>query len=198
MMSRLSVMLFVLMLFITCANEPVIVPKPRIYPKIEFPAKNYIPFISPSCPFEMEIPSYFEFVKDSSSFEIKPNSFCWFDLRCESLNASYHLSYLPIESRASYDELVSDAFELVDKHNVKANYRRERLVSLSNKNLYGLIFEIDGPVASPFQFYLTDSTHHFLRGSLYFKTKVNQDSLAPALLFIKNDFEHMLETFSWK
>jgi len=67
-----------------------------------------------------------------------------------------------------------------------------------DKKVYGLLFEIDGPVASPIQFFLTDSTTHFLRGSLYFKDVVNRDSIQPVFEFVKEDLEVFFESFTWK
>ena len=67
------------------------------------------------------------------------------------------------------------------------------------RNLYGLIYEINGlGAASPYQFYLTDSTKHFIRGSLYFDVIPNNDSLAPVIDFVKTDIQHLFETFNWK
>jgi gliding motility-associated lipoprotein GldD len=52
--------------------------------------------------------------------------------------------------------------------------------------------------ASPYQFYLTDSTRHFLRGSLYFDAIPNNDSLAPVIEYVKTDIQHLFETITWK
>jgi gliding motility-associated lipoprotein GldD len=60
------------------------------------------------------------------------------------------------------------------------------------------MFEIEGNAASNLQFYLTDSTHNFIRGALYFYAKPNYDSLAPVIDFLKKDVEHMITTFKWK
>ncbi|NNF20333.1 MAG: hypothetical protein HKN67_00185 [Saprospiraceae bacterium] len=181
----------------SCHSEKNYLPKPRVYPRIDFPEKGYTLFDNEDCPFRMNIPSYFEFKKDSLSLEEGLNTDCWFDLNCIPLNASLHMSYLPVNSRKEFDDFVEDAFELVDKHNVKANYRDEYTVNMPGKNLYGVTFELDGPVAAPLQFYLTDSTSHFLRGSLYFRSRVNRDSLAPVYNFIKEDFDLMIESFLW-
>jgi hypothetical protein len=60
-----------------------------------------------------------------------------------------------------------------------------------------MIYSIEGPSASPFQFYLTDSAQHFLRGSLYFNSRTNPDSLAPILNFVRIDLSHLINTFEW-
>ena len=94
------------------------------------------------------------------------------------------------------EELKTDAFELADWHNKRANYIDEMIIQKGN-SVSGFAFLIEGPAASPFQFYLTDSTEHFLRGSLYFNTEARPDSLAPVYEFIEEDLVHMIETFEW-
>ncbi len=60
------------------------------------------------------------------------------------------------------------------------------------------IVELDGYVPSQFQFYTTDSVNHFFRGALYFNTKVQNDSLAPAIEFVKQDIMNLLNTLEWR
>ena len=48
------------------------------------------------------------------------------------------------------------------------------------------------------QFFLTDSTDHFLVGSLYFYTRPNYDSLMPAAQYVENDLMRLMESFEWK
>lgn len=190
--------LFVLLFFIaSCSNERSLLPKPRIYPKIEFPERNFKEFINPDCPFKTRIPAYTEYRKDSNKNKNEEQFDCWFDLHSTDLNAFLHLSYVSFDGRKRFDELVQDAFEMVDKHNSKANYRDELALSFPESSVYGLLFEIDGPVASPLQFYLTDSLQHFLRGSLYFKAEVNRDSILPVYEFVKQDLEPFFEEFEW-
>jgi len=86
---------------------------------------------------------------------------------------------------------------MASKHNVKASFREERVLK-SKTGSAGLMFKINGPVATPFQFYMTDSTRHFLRGSLYFDVKVNQDSISPIVAFIEEDLNTMLNSIEWR
>lgn len=202
-MKRGSIILFVLILFsLSCKDDKVYIPKPRMYPKVEYPEKSYQTLNILECPFEMDVPKYFKYVKDSTSvkkLQLKPSDVaCWFDLYSEKMNSHLHLSYFDIAQSAGFDKLVADAFEMVDKHNIKANYRDEVKVNDKSRRLHGIIFEVDGPVATPLQFFLTDSTQHFLRGSLYFNSQVNPDSIAPVYAFLKEDVNHFLETFKWK
>ena len=80
---------------------------------------------------------------------------------------------------------------------VKADYIDEYPFKKPN-HVSGMIYEIQGPSATPFQFFITDSTQHFLRGALYFNTHINQDSLAPYYDYTKSDIMEMINSFSWK
>jgi len=195
---RIALIFFCFLIILSCKDSESYLPKPRTYPKINYPKRDFVNYHNNECPFSSTIPKYAQYLKDSLK-TINENRFsCWFDLYVSELNAYMHFSYVDFSSRARFDELVQDAFEMADKHNTKANYRDEIGIRFPDKNVYGLIFEIDGPVASPFQFYLTDSLQHFLRGSLYFNSEVNRDSIQPIYDFIKKDFEPFFQDFEWE
>ncbi len=197
-MRILTLTILVISIFLSCTDMSIPLPKPRVYPKVVYPIKDYQSFSSNNCPFSMTIPKYFIFNQDNNKTENEEQYTCWFDLVCNELNTNIHMSYVPIDNRADLDEMVQDAFEMVNKHNVKASYRDEIKINIAEKNIYGLVFKIDGPVASPTQFFLTDSTSHFLRGSLYFNDVVNRDSIAPVYDFLELDISKMIETLEWK
>jgi len=197
-MKKLSVILLPVFCFLACQDTSIPLPKPRIYPKVVYPIKDFQNFDNNNCPFSMTIPTYFKFKQDNNKIKNEKKYNCWYDLVCNELNTNIHMSYVPLKNRADLDEMIQDAFEMADKHNVKASYRDEIKISNSEKNIYGLVFKIDGPVASPTQFFLTDSTSHFLRGSLYFNDIVNRDSIAPIYDFLEVDISKMIETLEWK
>jgi gliding motility-associated lipoprotein GldD len=85
-----------------------------------------------------------------------------------------------------------------NKHQVKATGLEETVVLRDSAKVYGLLFDIAGNTASSLQFYLTDSTHHFLRGALYFNAKPNIDSLKIVVDFIREDVLHLINTTRWK
>ena len=60
------------------------------------------------------------------------------------------------------------------------------------------VFELEGEVPSQFQFFVTDTTDHFFRGALYFRTATANDSLAPVIEFIKVDIMHLLNTLKFE
>ncbi|MCB0410614.1 MAG: gliding motility lipoprotein GldD, partial [Flavobacteriales bacterium] len=81
---------------------------------------------------------------------------------------------------------------------VKATNIDQKIINEPDKNMYGLVYDIKGDAASEYQFHLTDSNNHFLRGSLYFNNVPNQDSIQPVLDFVKEDIEHLFHSFEWK
>lgn len=190
-------LMIALVTFTSCGEDKVLLPKQRMYPQINFPQRKIIQLDTNFCDFTFPYPDYFTFLQDSFYFDGKPKDECWFNLNNVALNSTLHCSYYPIRSRKEFDELIADAFTITDKHNIKANARRENLISNEN-GVSGILFEVDGPVASPVQFFLTDSTKHFFRASLYFNAKVNPDSTAPVYKFINEDLLKMIEGFKWK
>ena len=186
----------ILSLFITACEEPTYTPKPRGYPKITLPTKAYQKFDEKYCQFTFEYPTYATIEQDTLFFDEKAPSDCWFNIKVKGLNAEIHCSYYNIDGKNTFEKLKGDAFQLAGKHNIKADYIDELPISKPNK-VNGFVFNIEGPAACPFQFYLSDSTRHFMRGALYFDAKSRPDSLKPIIDFMKTDMMQMVNTFEW-
>lgn len=198
-MQKYIFIILLLFLFIlnSCNSDTIHVPKPRMYPKIEYPQKAYQVFDSSFCNMTFEYPKYATIKQDQYFFEGKPIDPCWFDINFTDFNGTLHCSYFPIKNRKHYDQLIFDSFRLVEEHNGKASYRQEE--QIKNKHgVAGLYFSMGGQVATNMQFFLTDTTNHFFRGSLYFNAKVEPDSLKPIYQFVKEDVDNLLESFQWK
>lgn len=195
MWTRFSHLIFP-MLLLACQENNLNIPKPRAYPKIEFPEKKYISFDESYCHFTFERPAYTEIEQDTLFFNEKPVDPCWFNIYYPDFNCRIYCSYFPIDEKNPFSKLNKDAFNLAMEHNRKATYIDEVKFEKPN-GVSGFVFNLEGPVATPFQFYMTDSTHHFLRGALYFDTQVRPDSLAPLYEFVKVDISHMINTFAW-
>ncbi len=184
--------------FLSACEETVTAPKPRAYPRVIYPEKAYKPFDQGYCDFTFEQPVYAVVEHDTTYFDEKPASDCWFNLLVPQLNAKIYCSYYPISSRQVFDKLVADAFEMTNKHNIKASYIEEIPVHRPSAQVYGIVFHVEGAAASTYQFFLTDSTRNFVRGSLYFNTQARPDSLAPVVDFMKKDLDRMVNTFKWQ
>jgi gliding motility-associated lipoprotein GldD len=120
----------------------------------------------------------------------------WINVLIPSLNGQVHLSYKPVEGNLG--AYIEDSRSLVYKHTVKAEGIEETPLIDRDNNRFGMVYDLKGDVASAVQFFLTDSTTHFLRGSLYFNTRPNRDSLNPVIEFLRQDILHMIETTEWK
>ncbi|MEO1513926.1 MAG: hypothetical protein AAFV95_02900 [Bacteroidota bacterium] len=185
-----------MLLWSACGSDPVYVPKPRAYPKVMFPKRAYQTFEKDYCQCSFKYPVYSEVVKDTLFFNQKPVNDCWFDLVIPQFNARIHCSYYPISADSPLDKLRDDAFKMASKHAAKATFMEERKLK-NEHDVSGFVFNIEGPAASPFQFFLTDEDKHFLRGSLYFNNTPEPDSLAPIIDFVKYDITQMIQTFEW-
>ena len=88
---------------------------------------------------------------------------------------------------------------MTEWHNKKATYIEDHPFRKPN-NVQGILFDVEGPVASQVQFIMTDTLEqeHFLRCALYFYTQARPDSLAPIYDFLRQDVNWMIETFAWK
>ena len=122
----------------------------------------------------------------------------WYNLTFPAFNARLHISYYPIRSREDFIQLAEDSRKLAFKHTVKATGIDEALITNKQDKVYGIYYTISGNTASANQFFLTDSTSHYLRAALYFNEKPQQDSIQPVIDFIKKDMDKMIKTFKWK
>lgn len=193
------VIFFVLVTFLfTACEEPIYTPKPRGFPKVIYPEKVYQSFSEDYCKFTFAYPKYANIEQDKSFFGEETPDACWFDLHIPNFDSRIYFSYIPIDNENTFEKLKNDAFKMTDWHNKKATYIDESLIQ-KNNGVNGMLFRVEGPAASPLQFFLTDSLaeKHFLRGALYFNTQARPDSLAPVLDFVKKDVEKMLDTFEW-
>ncbi|MGB0430302.1 MAG: gliding motility lipoprotein GldD [Bacteroidia bacterium] len=179
-----------LLLLASCSEDYV--PKPRAYYRINFPEKEY-QVLENNCPYTFEYPEYAQIVPDMEGDE----KFCWLNIAYKPFNANLHISYKPIIEEEDFQHLINDAYTFVEKHNVKAEQITEQRIENQTYDAAGLLFKIGGNTASNLQFFLTDTTNHFLRASLYFDCEPNKDSLAPVVDFIKKDLEHLFNTFQW-
>jgi gliding motility-associated lipoprotein GldD len=188
----LKLSFFILMVIvITISCSDTYTPKPRGYFRIEFPKHEYKTF-DEKVPFSFEIPIYSHMVLDSSQMT-EPY---WYNLEFPSMKGKIHLSYKNVKGNLS--KYMEDSRTLAYKHTIKADDILDHPFLDHKNKVYGILYEIKGNAASSFQFFATDSSQHFLRGSLYFNVYPNKDSLAPVFDFIKVDIKHLIESIRWK
>jgi gliding motility-associated lipoprotein GldD len=184
-----------LLLLSSCNNEYT--PKAKSYPRVNFPEHKYETFNPVDCPFRFEKPVYANAVDDSVYFGERNSQPCWITLYLAPFDGTINLTYKEIDKDNNFEKLVEDAHKLSYKHTRKAEYINE--VRIENQHdVGGILYDVGGDAASNVQFFLSDSTHHFIRGALYFNTTPNTDSMAPIVAFVKEDLKQLLKTFEWK
>jgi len=196
-MRSILVMLLCVFVFGSCGDDPVYLPKPRMYPKVVYPSGEKQSFDESFCTMTFDYPAYAKIEKDDYFFDGKPVHPCWFNVEFDDLQGTLHCSYIPINNRKHYDQLINESFRLVEEHNSKANYRQEEYIQ-NQHGVGGLYFTLGGEVATNMQYVLTDTTEHFFRASLYFNSKVRPDSIRPIYEFVKKDVDEMIESFQWR
>ena len=189
----MRVALFLASVFFIAGCNDSYTPKRKGYNRLELPAHEYIS-LPDSLPYSFDISTAAKILRDSSGFGER----YWIDIFYPSITANVQITYKNLGHDSQFlRELVDDSYKLTAKHQIKA-YSIEESVLLTPKGKTAIVAELEGEVPSQFQFFITDSTNNFLRGALYFRTSTKNDSLAPAIEYMKIDAMRMINTLEWK
>ncbi len=179
--------------FLISACNKEYVPKPIGYNRLELPEPSY-KMLPDTFPYTFEYSTHAKLLRDTSSISDR----FWIEIYYPNLKADIHLTYKSInKSEKLLKEYFDDAYKLTSKHQIKA-YAINEVITVTPSGKTAVIAELEGDVPSQFQFTITDSTRNFVRGALYFNTKVANDSLAPAIEYMKKDIMHLINTFEWR
>ena len=193
-MRKVVAFLFVLAfsaMAISCSKEYT--PKPKGYNRILLPDTVYRP-LPDTLPYQFQYSSSATLMKDTSWIRERH----WVEIYYPTLKANVHITYKKLMNNEQLlKEFLNDAYVLTAKHQIKANAINETIVTRKDRKV-AIIAEIEGEVPSQFQFTMTDSTKNFLRGALYFNTKVQNDSLKPAIDFMKKEMMRIVNTLEFK
>lgn len=185
-------------LFLIASCNSNFTAKPQGYFKIDFPKHEYQIFDQPGYPYSFEYPVYAKVIKDSSYFDKTPENPWWINVDFPQFSGRIYVSYKEIGiGKYNFDTLTKQTYMLTGKHSSKAYSIDDSLINTPNQ-IHGMFFSVGGDVATSNQFYLTDSTRHFLRGALYFDATPNSDSLGIVNQFLIQDMKHMINTFKWR
>ncbi|SDH05028.1 gliding motility lipoprotein GldD [Psychroflexus sediminis] len=178
---------FVWISLIACSESTQ--PKPSGFLALDYEEANYSK-VDLECPFTFE-------KNEVSTVEYQnPNQPCWINLNYPRMKAKIYLTYSPVEENLR--ALLIDAQKLPEKHTIKADQIEVSVYQNQEKQSFGNFYEVEGDAASQALFYMTDSTSHFLTGSVYFEVQPNYDSILPAASYIKKDLRHLVETLEWR
>jgi gliding motility-associated lipoprotein GldD len=177
----------------TSSNEGDYTPKPKGYNRIDLPPHAYQQ-LAPGHPYTFQYSRYAKVLRDSS-YLAQPH---WINVYYPQLKANVQITYAGLKgNRQLTNRLLEDARKLTSKHEIKATAIDEDILRTPNGQRVA-VFELQGEVPSQFQFYTTDSTRHFFRGALYFRTATANDSLAPVIDYVKKDIVQMLNTLKYQ
>ena len=184
-------MVILVLVLIGCKDSYM--PKPKGYNRLVLPDREYVA-LPDSLPYSFEISRAAKILPDSSWIAER----YWIDLYYPDITANIQITYKNLKQDEQFlKELVNDSYKLTSKHQIKA-YSIEESVIKTASGKTAVIAELEGEVPSQFQFFITDSINNFLRGALYFRTSTKNDSLAPAIEYMKVDAMHLLNTLEWK
>lgn len=186
-MNKFLVLIFGFLLIVSCEDE-VSSPRPFGYFRLDLPEAQY-QALDIDCPYTFNY-------SDQAMIVMKDQEKCWINIYYPNNKATIYLTYVDLDENLK--EQLDQTQQLTYEHQIKATKIDRMLVQNDSLDVYGLTYKLEGDVASYIQFYLTDSTDHFLRGALYFDSYVNADSLRPVIAYMNKDIEELIRSFQWK
>lgn len=193
-MMKKNLLLLIVVFCFSCGEDYV--PKPKAELRLEYPNAQYVDD-------NLELPFAFEknlLATKVVSKQLKaPTKSYGVNLEYPALKGTIFLTYKAIEKdKENLKDFLRDAQKFTLEHTKKADEIPAYPFENKERKVYGMLSEVKGNVASPAQFYVTDSVNHFLTGSLYFFAKPNYDSILPAANYLQKDIKRIMETVTWK
>ena len=181
--------LYFLFTFFSCENNSSL-PKQDAYLRIEFNEPNYLIHKSQN--------SKINFLYNTSSSSLESISARTINLDYKKLGMSLDLSFDKLNDETELTNYLRDFNLLLDAHTKRSNGFLIKEFENRNYSTYGKLYEFRGDVASPIQFFLTDSINNFIHGSLNMTFKSKYDSIYPSVQYIKNDILVFFESINLK
>lgn len=169
-------------------------PKPQAYLRIDLPPHSYSVCDTAALPFTFEI-------SNLAAIEWKKNvpGERWFTITYPKYKGYVFMTYKRLRGVQELRAQVDTSYKFVEGHfSFSSGIDENRFVDRPHR-VSGTTYHLKGQnVASTYQFWVTDSSSHFVRGALYIDCTPNNDSLAPVLDYIQSDIDHLIETIRWK
>ena len=182
--------LFGFLLFLFSCDETNYLPKEKGFLRLEFEKPTYDTFSNESSGLNFiynDAYSTFEIVSDEKIV-----------LGYKDIKIRIVLSDVGLENLSSFEESIQNFYMFLEPHRKKSNQISIKEFTSADNNRFAKVFEMRGPVASPLQFYVTDSTNHFLFGSMNIMEKSDYDSIYPSIMYVKNDIFSIIESVNWE
>ncbi|MCL2246040.1 MAG: hypothetical protein FWC10_02885 [Lentimicrobiaceae bacterium] len=195
MKSLFPIFTLILSIFFTACvkKQEVPIPKPKGYFRLVTPEPLYQHWDS-------VLPFTFDYSKHATLlFQKKEDNVFWIDIQYPSIAAVFKMTCFQVN-----DNLHNFMWNEEEQVMFHVERRMTDDIQFSTINdararVFGRLYELEGKhVATPFKFWLTDSAHYFVKGSLFFDFTPNNDSLAPIIDYLKKDALFMIESWQWR
>jgi gliding motility-associated lipoprotein GldD len=191
--SRIILVVFFTTFLNSCSDNELTIPKPPTFLRTDLPKHTYVTYKDHghfTCEF-------------SKNYLVKPVVFGnivtdHLEVNLGPLNGTLYVNYFPLANRDTLVRYINLSNDKVDEHQMKADRIIDKQIIDEKRKVYGTFFEFQGNVATNFQFYLTDSINHFVRGEVLMNCRPNYDSLRPSLDYLKQDLIKLFDSFEWK
>ena len=193
-MNRIFLLVLGVVLLASCGGRDTDTPKPTAYLRIDLPPHGYTLCDTTALPFTFER-------SNLSTIEWKKNlpNEKWFTVAYPKYKGYLFLTYKDIHGPKDLRAQIDTSYQFVEGHFSFSSGVDEDKFMDKGHQLYGTTYHLKGQnVASTYQFWITDSVSHFLRGALYIDCTPNNDSLAPVIEYLQDDVNHMIESVRWR
>lgn len=183
--------IIVLTLVLASCTETSFTPKPPTYLRLELPEPVYSKY-NDTCSYTFNLSNLYT----ATNAPDQSKGTCHKRIDLGPLNGMAYIRYWEMtEPLANY---VNNANDEINMHKQKADNILSETILRPEDRVFGTFFELQGDVATPFQFYLTDSTSRFLYCEVLFNSAPNYDSLRPTLDYLKRDLNEFMNTLKWE
>lgn len=169
-------------------------PKPQAYLRIDMPPHAYSVCDTTALPFTFELSNLAEVQWKKNLPRDK-----WFTIAYPKYKGYVFMTYKAMNGVRDLRAQIDTSYKFVEGHFSFSSGIDENKFVDHEHHLSGTTYHLKGQnVASTYQFWVSDSNRHFIRGALYIDCTPNNDSLAPVLDYIQDDIDHMIETIRWR
>ncbi|NJB71190.1 gliding motility-associated lipoprotein GldD [Saonia flava] len=186
MHNKLFYIVILILVFVGCKDDNVL-PKPKAMLRLDYSVEPTKRLKSSNCHYNFEY---------NQMARIEAGDNCSMSLDYPMMKGSIFITYKKVEG--NINSLLADAQKLSYEHAIKADNIINQPFVNEDDRVYGMFYEVKGNAASQAQFYVTDSTDHFVTGSLYFYAKPNYDSIYPAAIYLQKDIRRIMESLRWE
>ena len=182
-----------LLLFSCGKKEEYYAPKPKGYFRIELPEHQYQVWDS-------ILPVRFEYSQWANcSYEKKEGGVYWMDIDYPAFKAAFNITCFPLKNDLRTLAVNEEKMLTMHIEHGKVDDIEYSFIEDPNNRVYGRIYDIIGKdAATPMQFWITDSVNYYVRASLYFNFRPNNDSLQPVIQYLREDAMRMINSLSWR